>query len=156
MDNRTTIAFVAVAFMSSAAAAQHSAPAEAFKFLSAKEVTALTDKPGAGAKTAFLADHENYYVEYAARTDTGNVPEVHTHWSHYIHILAGEGTLTYGGTVSNAKETGPGQMRGDAIVGGSNIAVHEGDYLQIPAGMPHLFVAAPGIRLRYLVFNTRQ
>jgi len=134
----------------------HSAPPEPFKFLSAKEVAALTDKPGPGAKTAYLGDHENYFVEYATRSDTGNVPEVHTHWTHYIHILAGEGMLTYGGTVSNPRETAPGQIRGDGIVGGTGMAVHEGDYVQIPAGMPHLFNPAPGTKLRYVVFNTRQ
>ena len=159
MIHRITIALAAIGLIMPAAIAQtalHSAPPEPFKFLSAKEVTALTDKPGPGAKTAYLGDHENYFVEYATRSDAGNVPEVHTHWTHYIHILAGEGMLTYGGTVSNAKEAAPGQIRGDSIVGGTSMAVHEGDYVQIPAGMPHLFNAAPGTKLHYVVFNARQ
>lgn len=159
MSHRITIALAAAALTASAAIAQvamHAAPPEQFKFLSAAEVAALTDKPGPGAKTAFLGDHENYFIEYAARSDAGNAPEIHTHWTHYIHILAGQGTLTYGGTVANAKETSPGQIRGDSIVGGTSMAIHEGDYLQIPAGMPHLFNAAPGTKLRYVVFNTRQ
>ena len=42
-------------------------PAEGFKYLPSKDVEALTDKPGPGAKTAFPVDHENYYVEYAQR-----------------------------------------------------------------------------------------
>lgn len=159
MGHRTAIALAMVTLMASAAVAQttmHSTPPETFKFLSAKEVAALTDKPGPGAKTAYLGDHENYFVEYATRTDAGNVAEVHTHWTHYIHIIAGQGTLVYGGTVSNAKETGPGQVRGDFIVGGTSIAVHEGDFVQIPAGTPHLFNAAPGTKLHYVVFNARQ
>src|SRR5437868_15338749 len=101
-----------VALMSSGALAQtplRSLPAEGFKYLSAKEVEALTDKPGPGAKTAFPVDHENYYVEYAQRSDKGNEPEVHTHWTHYIQVLSGEATLTYGGTVTSAHETSPGQ-----------------------------------------------
>jgi quercetin dioxygenase-like cupin family protein len=133
------------------------APDEPFKFLSAKQVDALTDQPGPGAKTAFPVDHENYYVEYATRTDTGNVPEVHTHWTHYIQVLSGEATLTYGGTVSNAHETAPGQIRGDAILGGTSITVRPGDFIQIPAGMPHQFSATgPGVKFHYVVFNTRQ
>src|ERR1700733_3505124 len=116
-------------------------PAEGFKYLSAKDVDALTDKPGPGAHTAFPVDHENYYVEYAQRTDQGNEPEVHTHWTHYIQVLSGEATLIYGGTVSHARETGPGQIRGDAIVGGTTMTVRTGDFLQIPAGMPHQFTA---------------
>jgi glc operon protein GlcG len=155
----TTIAFAASTFIASAALAQtapHATPPEQFKFLSAKEVMALTDKPGPGAKTAFLGDHENYFVEYASRSDAGNEAEIHAHWTHYIHILSGEGTLTYGGTVSHPRETGPGQIRGSGITGGTTIAVHAGDYMQIPAGTPHLFGVAAGHMLRYLVFNTRQ
>jgi quercetin dioxygenase-like cupin family protein len=146
----TTIALAA------ATAGAQTVPPEAFKFMSAQEVTALTAKPGSGPKTAHLAEHENYYVEYAVRTDTGNVAEIHTHWSHYIHILSGEGTLTYGGAVPGAKEISPGQIRGNSIAGGKSIAVHAGDYMQIPAGTPHLFNAAKGTKLRYVVFNTKQ
>jgi quercetin dioxygenase-like cupin family protein len=85
------------------------------------------------------------------------VPEVHTHWTHYIQVLSGEATLIYGGTVSNAKETTPGQIRGDAIVGGTTMTVRKGDFIQIPAGMPHQFSATgPGVKFHYVVFNTRQ
>lgn len=159
MFHRIAASLFATALLTSSALAQtslRSLPAEGFKHLSAKEVDALTDKPGPGAKTAFPVDHENYYVEYAQRSDKGNEPEVHTHWTHYIQVLSGEATLVYGGTVSNAKETGPGQIRGDAIQGGTSIAVHTGDFLQIPAGMPHLFNVAAGGKFHYVVFNTRE
>ena len=159
MARRIAMTLAAVAFLAPAAMAQtapHSAPPETFKFMSAKDVIALTDKPGPGAKTAFPVDHENYYVEYAQRTDQGNEPEVHTHWTHYIHVLSGEATLIYGGTVSNAKETSPGQIRGSAIVGGTTMTVRTGDFLQIPAGMPHEFLPGAGVKFHYVVFNTRQ
>lgn len=159
MFHKTTILLLATVWFVPAAWAQaslRSLPAEGFKYLSAKDVDALTDKPGPGAKTAFPVDHENYYVEYAQRTDQGNVPEVHTHWTHYIQVLSGEAVLIYGGTVSNAKETSPGQVRGDAIVGGTKMTVHAGDFLQIPAGMPHQFViTGSGAKFHYVVFNTR-
>src|ERR1044071_7342664 len=113
-------------------------PPEGFKYLSSKDVEGLTSKPGPGAKTAFPVDHENYDVEYAQRSDQGNEPEVHMHRTHYIHVISGESSLTYGGTVTNARETGPGQIRGDGISGGTTITVRAGDFLQIPAGMPHL------------------
>jgi hypothetical protein len=132
-------------------------PPEPFKYLSAKEVDALTNKPGPGVKTGFPVDHEDYDVEYAERSDKGNEPEVHTYRTHYIHVLAGESVLTYGGTVTNARETSPGQIRGDAITGGTSMTVPQGDFLQIPAGMPHLFeVKSPTVKFRYLVFNARQ
>jgi mannose-6-phosphate isomerase-like protein (cupin superfamily) len=130
-------------------------PTETFKFLSAGDVVALTDKPGTGPKTAHLAEHPAYDVEYALRTDTGNMVEVHAHTTHYIHILEGQGTLTYGGRVIGWTQTAPGEIRGSAIADGTVRAVHAGDYMQIPAGMPHLFNAAAGTKLRYLVFNIK-
>jgi mannose-6-phosphate isomerase-like protein (cupin superfamily) len=162
MLHRIAIAFAALALLAPAAHAQgapptpHNQPAESFKFMSAKDVAALTDKPGPGAKTAFLGDHENYYVEYATRSDAGNEAEVHAHWSHYMNILSGEAVLTYGGTVTNPRDTGPGQVRGQGITGGKSMTLHAGDYVQIPAGMPHLLTPTTGTKLHYVVFSTRQ
>ena len=153
------ISLLATAWLAPAALAQtplRALPPEGFKYLSAKDVEALTDKPGPGAKTSFPVDHENYNVEYAQRSDKGNEPEVHMHSTHYIQVLSGESRLTYGGTVTNAKETGPGQVRGDGIQGGTTMTVRAGDFLQIPAGMPHLFEVGAGGEFRYVVFNTRQ
>ena len=158
MFHRIAVSVFAVALLAPSAFAQtplRNTPLDGFKYLSAKDVEALTDKPGPGAKTAFPVDHENYNVEYAQRSDKGNEPEVHTYRTHYIHVLAGEATLVYGGTVTNARETSPGQIRGDGITGGTSMTVRTGDFLQIPAGMPHLFNVASGGKFRYVVFNTR-
>jgi len=155
---RMTVALFAAALFAPSAFAQtplRNTPLDGFKYLSARDVEALTNKPGAGAKTAFPVDHENYNVEYAQRTDKGNEPEVHMHNTHYIQVLSGEATLVYGGKVTNAKEIGPGQVRGDGISGGTSMTVRAGDFLQIPAGMPHLFNVASGGKFRYVVFNTR-
>jgi quercetin dioxygenase-like cupin family protein len=152
-----TLCAVLLAGPSMAQTPMRARPPEAFKYLSAKQVDALTDKPGPGAQTGFPVDHEDYDVEYAQRSDKGNEPEVHTYRTHYIHVLSGEATLVYGGTVTNARETSPGQIRGDGITGGTSLAVRGGDFLQIPAGMPHLFeVKSPTVKFRYLVFNARQ
>src|SRR5690348_18443611 len=160
MFYRITASIFAVALMAPSAFAQTPArarPPEQFKYLSAKDVEALTDKPGPGVKTSFPVDHEDYDVEYAERSDKGNEPEVHTYRTHYIHVISGESVLTYGGTVTNARETAPGQIRGDGISGGTSITVRGGDFLQIPAGMPHLFeVKSPTVKFRYVVFNARQ
>ena len=157
---RIAVSFCAATLLTLPAIAQtpmRARPPESFKYLSAKEVEALTDKPGPGAKTVFPVDHEDYDVEYAQRSDKGNEPEVHTYRTHYIHVISGEATLVYGGTVTNARETSPGQIRGDAIAGGASQVVRAGDFLQIPAGMPHLFtVSSPTVKFRYLVFNARQ
>jgi quercetin dioxygenase-like cupin family protein len=160
MAYRFAIAFAALTLLAPAANAQqatpHNPPPEAFKFMAAKDVGALTDKPGPGAKTAYLGDHENYFVEYATRSDAGNEAEIHAHWSHYLNVLSGEATLTYGGTVANARDSAPGQVRGSGITGGKSITLHAGDYVQIPAGTPHMLNPASGTKFHYVVFNTRQ
>ena len=160
MFQRIAASFFAATLLAAPVLAQtpmRARPPEAFKYIPGKEVESLTDKPGPGVKTAFPVDHEDYDVEYAQRTDKGNEPEVHTYRTHYIHVLSGEATLVYGGTVTNARETSPGQIRGDGIAGGTSLVVRAGDFLQIPAGMPHLFtVASPSVKFRYVVFNARQ
>jgi len=160
MFQKIAVSLCAAALLAGPALAQtpmRARPPESFKYLPAKEVEASTDKPGPGVKTAFPVDHEDYDVEYAERSDKGNEPEVHTYRTHYIHVISGESLLTYGGTVTNAREASPGQIRGDAIAGGTSITVRGGDFLQIPAGMPHLFeVKSPTVKFRYVVFNARQ
>ena len=164
MTTRTAIIFAALALLATAATAQQAAPPatphsqapDGFKFLSAKEVTALTDKPGPGPKTAYLGDHENTYVEFATRSDAGNEAEVHAHWTHYLHVLSGEAVLSYGGTVTSPRDSAPGQVRGPGISGGKTMTVRAGDYVQIPAGMPHMFNPPKGVKFHYVVFNTRQ
>jgi quercetin dioxygenase-like cupin family protein len=138
------------------ALAQNTELPDPFKFLSAEQVLALTDQPGTGPKTAYVNRHDNYNIEFAIRTDASNIPEIHAHSAHYISILEGEGTLTYGGTVYGGKETAPGEMRGGSIQKGSDLALHQGDYVQIPAGVPHLIVASTGKTIHYILLNIRQ
>jgi mannose-6-phosphate isomerase-like protein (cupin superfamily) len=69
-------------------------------------------------------------------------------------IVSGDVTLTYGGTLSGAKETTPGELRGGTISGGKTIVLHRGDYLEIPAGVPHL-MTAPQHNFTYLIVKVR-
>ena len=82
--------------------------------------------------------------------------EQHTHSIDQITILAGEGVLTYGGTIPGAVPNAMGEYRGESQVGGKTQALHPGDFVLIPAGMPHKFDAAPGKTLYYVVSKARQ
>ncbi len=99
--------------------------------------------------------HEFYWVEFMKRFDHGNVIENHDHWVDYITILSGEGSVLYGGNVDGAKPAGTGELRGGTMTGGTTQALKAGDYLQIPAGVPHLINAAPGKELKYVIFKHR-
>jgi mannose-6-phosphate isomerase-like protein (cupin superfamily) len=110
---------------------------------------------GKGALTlATLSDHENFYVLAAGRTGPGEV-EVHEHWIDYMVIQQGEADFTYGGTLSGARDTAPGEKRGGAITGGTVVTIRPGDFLVVPAGQPHLTMIKPGSNFRAIVFKIR-
>jgi len=138
-------------------AASGATPADAFTFIAHDDLTKilLTPEPNRAYSTDVINPHEDFYTEFVKRLDHGNLVEQHAHFEDQITVLSGEGVLTYGGVLSNGKETGPGEMRADAQVGGTTRALHPGDFVIIPAGMPHKFEAAPGKELNYVVFKAR-
>lgn len=133
--------------------ARNATPQDEFKYLSANEAVALVNKPGPAPVVSMLSDHEYYFSEVVSRTTDGEV-EIHHHWIDFVTVLSGEATLTYGGAVTGNRETAPGEMRGGAIAGGKVIALHKGDYLEIPADMPHL-MTAPKNHFTYLIVKVR-
>jgi len=130
---------------------------DAFKFLSHEELTRtlMTPEPNRVYSASIINDHEYFYVEFVKRLDHGNMVEQHANWIDQITILSGEGVLTYGGTINSASESGPGELRGNTQTGATVRALHPGDFVLIPAGMPHKFDAAPGKELNYVVFKAR-
>jgi len=63
--------------------------------------------------------------------------EIHDHWAEFQIIRNGEGTMNLGGTLVDAKVTGPGETRGTALKGATGQPLRAGDLLYIPAGTPH-------------------
>jgi mannose-6-phosphate isomerase-like protein (cupin superfamily) len=134
-------------------AAPSAVPGDTFTYLSRQDATKRLDKPGPKPVVSVLSSHEYYLSEIAARTQDGEV-EVHEHWIDFMSILSGEVTLTYGGAAAGQRATEPGEMRGGRIVGGKQIKLHAGDYVEIPAGMPHLMTGPRG-GFRYLIIKVR-
>jgi mannose-6-phosphate isomerase-like protein (cupin superfamily) len=130
---------------------------DSFKFMSQGEIDKATSKPEPGRVygATFANDHENYYVEFVKRHDHGNMVEQHPHWIDQITILAGEGTLAYGGSIQNPNTAPNGEVRGGNQVGAKMQALHPGDFVLIPAGLPHTFNAAPGKTISYVVYKAR-
>jgi mannose-6-phosphate isomerase-like protein (cupin superfamily) len=125
----------------SAPAGGHAAPPDPFRLFSDKELATLSS--GKGALTlSTLADHENFYVLVAGRTGPGEV-EVHEHWIDYMVIQQGEADFTYGGSLTGAHDTAPGEKRGGTITGGTAVTLRPGDFLMVPAGQPHVTMTNP-------------
>jgi len=151
----------AALLIASPALAQQSLPPgpDGFKFLESSAISRLlaNPQPGHVFGTARVSDHpdKGYYVEYVKRLDHGNEVEVHPAWIDQIAVIGGAGTLTIGGKVTNPRTGAGGEIRGDSQIGGVTRKLAVGDFILIPAGEPHKFVATPGKSLIYVIFKVR-
>src|ERR1700759_4787415 len=75
--------------------APHPTPNDAFVYQPAAEVQAMTHRTDGKPQSKIVIDHENYFIEYVTRVINTNA-EAHNHWYDYIHVLDGEGSITYG------------------------------------------------------------
>ena len=129
-------------------------PPDQFKHLTAEQQAALVNEKDP-LVLSIIQNHEDWYSQVNARNGAGEA-EVHDHWMDIFAVVKGQASLTYGGTVSGNRSTGAGEWRGGTITGGTTITIKPGDYIQIPIGMPHQVVPAPGAHFRAIVLKMRQ
>lgn len=80
-------------------------------------------------------------------TDIINVPEMHENEVDYWECLEGSVTFTCGGNLVNSRQVRPGEWIGDAIDGGDEYVLRQGDRLWIPPWVPHMHSAKGTARL---------
>jgi hypothetical protein len=90
------------------------------------------------------------YISLLSHRTVDGTPERHANWTDVMVMLHGEVTLTTGGTISGNTVDANGESHGGTLTGGTTVVLHEGDYLEVPAGMPHLMTAPRG-DFRYFV-----
>jgi hypothetical protein len=90
-----------------------------------------------------LSDLGNHKFEILRRDGSG-AGELHHNWTDIFIVQSGEGTILYGGSVEDAKDTGNGEIRGPRHVGGMSQKVTAGDVLVIPPGVAHQTIVEPG------------
>lgn len=66
-------------------------------------------------------------------------PAIHTGEAEYVMVVQGSGTLVTGGILKNPHLVSPGFIDGDVIEGGTTRPLEQGDFVLIPAGVPHWF-----------------
>ena len=86
-----------------------------------------------------LLDTSGYKLDAGRRTTPGDV-EFHDHVIDIMHVVSGSAKVVTGGELRDAREVAPGELRADAVDGGTTHQLAEGDVLVIPAGVPHQFV----------------
>ena len=103
------------------------------------------------AKGGPLLINTSYKVQAGRRVMPGKV-EIHEHDTDIFYVTEGSATIVTGGTAENAKATGPGEMLGEKITGGTPRKLTKGDVIIIPNGVPHWFTEVSGTFL-YLVIK---
>jgi mannose-6-phosphate isomerase-like protein (cupin superfamily) len=73
-----------------------------------------------------------------------------------MFVEAGHGTLTYGGTMVQPRDTAPNEKRSADIQGGMKKQLAPGDVVTIPAKTPHWVTPAAGGTIDYFVLKVRQ
>lgn len=63
--------------------------------------------------------------------------EIHARHTDLFFVQSGAATLVSGGTIVDAQQTKPNEIRGKSITGGTEQPMRPGDVLHIPAGVPH-------------------
>ncbi len=134
------IAAAVVASLGVVSAQQPAAPQ--VTYVDAAKVNELFGKPGP------LANGSDFTASIARRTAAGQV-EVHAKETDIFYIVDGSATFVTGGTMVGGKETRPNQMLGTDITGGQTHQLKQGDFISIPAGIPHWFKEVPSSGVTY-------
>lgn len=113
----------------------------------AQQPAAATYVPAEKAAAIFasggrLAAGTDYSASVLRRTSPGQ-SEVHLKETDIFYIVDGEATFVTGGTMIGGKEARPDQLLGTGIDGGQTHQLKKGDFIVIPAGMPHWFKEVP-------------
>jgi mannose-6-phosphate isomerase-like protein (cupin superfamily) len=77
--------------------------------------------------------------------------EVHETETDIWYVIDGGCILVTGGTLIDAKQESPGQIRGSGISGGEERKIGKGDFIRIPNGVPHWVKKIEGEEIVYTV-----
>ncbi len=113
---------------------------------------ALQDMTGEGKKVTLLSGDWGgpYAVAVIAIEGVQPSAEVHEKSADVWCVLSGNATFILGGSLINAQEIREGEHTGDEIQGGTQMLVSDGDYIDIPPGIPHQ-IDARGERVELLI-----
>ena len=128
--------------------------------LGASERAGVTIVDAAAVHAAFLRGvpllETPAYKVHASRREAAGAAEVHTRDTDTFYVLEGSAELVTGGTMKNAKEVAPGEIRADAIEGGTTREIRAGEVVVIPNGVPHWFRRVDAPVVYYVVKVTSE
>jgi mannose-6-phosphate isomerase-like protein (cupin superfamily) len=121
-----------------------------------KQGVALSKKLDAQKVASEVIAKDGNRTFMVAHREGSGLAEIHDTQADVMVISKGEVTMVYGGTVVDGKNTAPGETRGPAIKGGTEVKLGPGDVLHIPAKVPHQMKLDPGKQVTYFVTKVVQ
>ena len=112
-------------------------------------------KYGDGSANEMLREYPQHRVMLLFRSRDGEA-EVHQDFADLFCVLAGTATLVTGGTVARARTVEHGETRGDSIDGGKRQELKAGDFVHVPAGLPHQMLVAGEKSVTCLVMKIQE
>ncbi|MFZ0743559.1 MAG: hypothetical protein WAM85_04095 [Terracidiphilus sp.] len=110
---------------------------------------------GDGSASEILEKYPHHYTMLAFRNRTGG-GELHKNFADLFYILDGHTTLITGGEVVDPTTSGPGEIRGTSVKGGTAQELKAGDVVHIPAGMAHQMRVGDGDTVTYFVVKIQE
>ena len=122
------------------------------KIVTGSEVAALvagTPKDRNGNATMIRLAPYNVNMEHRIMNQAASVHETE---AELFYVIDGAGTVVTGGKLVEERRTNPENLTGTSIAGGVSKKVAKGDWIMVPAGIPHQFpaVEASGLTLMSL------
>jgi mannose-6-phosphate isomerase-like protein (cupin superfamily) len=108
-----------------------------------------------GSASAKLADYPNHFTMIALRTRTG-AAEIHLHYADVFFVVRGKATLVTGGTLVDPQTVSPGETKGTSVNGGTRLALAKGDFVHIPANVPHQLLLEKSSEFVYFVIKVQE
>jgi len=119
-----------------------------------KHLREIAEK-GDGLGGEVLAKYPHHFTVLTYRNCTGE-SEIHEHYADMFYIVDGATTLVTGGRIVGARQTGPGETRGESLEGGESRVLRVGDVAHVPAGVPHHMVVEQGNTVTYFVMKNQE
>jgi mannose-6-phosphate isomerase-like protein (cupin superfamily) len=110
---------------------------------------------GNGSASIKVSEYPNHYTMVSYRSKSGG-GEIHEKFADFFYVVHGNATLLSGGKLVNPAPASPGEIRGSGVEGGTETQLREGDFVHIPAGVPHQLVLADGQDFYYFVIKVRE
>jgi glc operon protein GlcG len=107
------------------------------------------------AKGGPMLANSSYKIQAGRRVTAPGQVEVHEHDTDIFYVVDGTATIVTGGKTEGSKASGPGEVRGEKIAGGTKRQLEKGSVIVIPAGTPHWFTEVSNPFLYFVIKVTK-